>query len=99
MTTTANKTATYKGHTYRLLFVGDTRFGRRAKLGFVDGSKEFWVDASAVTEHTNGGELSARCCRCGERLHASELSPRSLRRAQSGKPTCCPDCFSGAAAD
>lgn len=43
------KTATYKGRTYTLLFLGDTKFGRRAKLAFRDGSKEFWVPAAAVT--------------------------------------------------
>ena len=45
-----DKMATYKGRTYRLRFLGDTKFGRRAKLAFLDGSKEFWVDASLVAE-------------------------------------------------
>lgn len=48
--TTTTRTATYKGRTYRLEFLGDTKFGRRAKLAFLDGSKNFWVDASLVTE-------------------------------------------------
>lgn len=48
--TTATKTAQYKGRTYRLLYIGQTKFGRRAKLGFTDGSKEFWVDAALVSE-------------------------------------------------
>lgn len=48
MTTT--KTATYKGRTYNLLYLGMTKFGRRAKLSFLDGSKEFWVDANLVRE-------------------------------------------------
>jgi hypothetical protein len=46
---TAKKTATYKGRTYRLLFIGTTKFGQKAKLGFMDGSKEFWVDSNLVT--------------------------------------------------
>ncbi len=50
MMATATKTATYKGRKYRLLWKGKTRYGTRAKLGFFDGSKEFWVDASRVTE-------------------------------------------------
>ena len=41
-------TATYKGRKYKLLWSGKTKYGRRAKLGFWDGSKEFWVDEAAV---------------------------------------------------
>lgn len=44
----ANKTTTYKGREYELLWEGKTKFGRRAKLGFLDGSKEFWVDADTL---------------------------------------------------
>lgn len=42
-------TATYKGRTYRCLFVGTTKYGRRARLQFFDGSKDFWVDAELVS--------------------------------------------------
>lgn len=49
----ADRTATYKGRKYLLKFLGKTKFGRRAKLAFLDGSKEFWVSADLVTE---GGE-------------------------------------------
>jgi len=46
----AADTAVYKGKKYKLLWgPGPTKFGRKCKLGFFDGSKEFWVDASAVT--------------------------------------------------
>lgn len=45
-----SKTATYKGRTYKLLFSGKTKFGNKAKLGFMDGSKEFWVDLGLITE-------------------------------------------------
>ena len=66
----ASKTASYKGRTYKLLFVGDTKFGKRAKLGFMDGSKEFWVSADAVQEVAGvytGTRRSERggCAACG----------------------------------
>lgn len=41
--------ACYKGRTYRLLWQGATKYGRRAHLAFLDGSKDFWVDAASVT--------------------------------------------------
>jgi hypothetical protein len=46
----AGRYATYKGKTYRLLYLGSTKYGRRAKLAFRDGSKEFWVAAELVSE-------------------------------------------------
>lgn len=42
------QTAEYKGRKYRLEWMGQTKFGRRAKLAFFDGSKEFWAAASEV---------------------------------------------------
>ncbi len=45
---TTSQTAEYKGRKYRLAFCGETKFGRRAKLAFFDGSKEFWVAADAI---------------------------------------------------
>jgi hypothetical protein len=42
------RTVMYKGREYRLAWLGDTKYGRRAKLQFKDGSKEFWVAADAV---------------------------------------------------
>jgi hypothetical protein len=68
------KTATYKGRVYRLEYVGATKFGRRAKLAFLDGSKEFWVDAAAVREGggssytpsaRRGGGRVRTCSQCG----------------------------------
>lgn len=47
--------ASYKGRNYRLLWSGKTKFGRRAKLGFMDGSKEFWVDESLVSSAASSG--------------------------------------------
>ena len=63
MSTTTSSTAMYKGRAYRCLFLGATKFGRRAHLQFMDGSKDFWVAANLVTE---GGQAStsrapARC--------------------------------------
>lgn len=49
-TTKSNRVAEYKGRKYRLLWSGKTKYGQRAHLEFFDGSKDFWVDASKVTE-------------------------------------------------
>ncbi len=40
--------ASYKGRTYRLLYAGTTKYGQKAKLAFMDGSKEFWADLALV---------------------------------------------------
>lgn len=50
---TSNRTAEYKGKKYRLLFLGNTKHGRRAHLQFFSGDKNFWVDARLVTESSN----------------------------------------------
>lgn len=42
--------AMYKNRRYRLEYLGSTRYGRRAKLAFDDGSRVFWVDAHRVSE-------------------------------------------------
>ena len=39
----------YKGRTYVCKYVGPTAYGRRAKLAFTDGSKEFWCDAADLS--------------------------------------------------
>ena len=59
--------ATYKGRTYRLDWVGQTRYGRRAKLSFMDGSKSFWVDASKITEVSSSAHQEM-CAECGDRV-------------------------------
>lgn len=41
--------ATYNGRKYAVLFIGDTKYGRRAKLAFTDLSKEFWIDRNDMT--------------------------------------------------
>jgi hypothetical protein len=40
--------AKYKGKTYILVWCGETRRGRAAKLAFSDGSKVFWADESEI---------------------------------------------------
>lgn len=51
----ATRTAMYKGRKYVVKFLGNTKFGVRAKLAFFDGSREFWVPAGAVSGDTGGG--------------------------------------------
>lgn len=51
---TGKRIAEYKGRKYRLLWSGKTKYGMRAKLAFMDGSKEFWVDAGMVSESSGG---------------------------------------------
>jgi len=64
-------TVSYKGKTYRLQYSGPTRYGDRAKLQFLDGSKEFWVDLSLVSPSSGGGKTTysprsrGRCRGCG----------------------------------
>lgn len=55
--TATSRTATYKGKSYRLAWIGQTKYGERAKLAFFDGSREFWVDATKVqvSEGRSGG--------------------------------------------
>lgn len=65
--------AEYKGRKYRCLFLGATKYGQRAHLQFFDGSKDFWVDASAVrvlessAPARSGGSSRGRRtgCACG----------------------------------
>lgn len=41
-------TVTYKGRKYKLLWKGKTKFGERAHLSFIDGTKDFWVAAGKL---------------------------------------------------
>ena len=52
--------ASYKGHEYQLMWIGQTKFGYRAHLQFKDGSKDFWVDGSLVSVQQGVGASSAR---------------------------------------
>jgi len=74
--TASNEFATYRGKTYKLLYVGKTKFGHKAKLAFLDGSKEFWVDSSDISRGGSSGG-SGRSS--------------TARRAPSGRYEC-PEC-------
>lgn len=45
----ATKRVTYNGRPYTLLWSGPTKHGERARLQFLDGTKDFWVDAHLVS--------------------------------------------------
>ena len=53
------RTAMYKGKHYRLDYLGNTRYGRRAKLSFFNGRRSFWVNADAIREIVNDTETAA----------------------------------------
>ena len=53
----------YKGRSYYLVWSGPTRYGERAKLQYLDGTKEFWVNADEVSSRGTGGR--SRCRGCG----------------------------------
>lgn len=42
--------AVYKGRKYKLKFLGQTKYGKRAQLAFLDGSKTFWVPADSISD-------------------------------------------------
>jgi hypothetical protein len=65
----------YKGRRYRLVWAGKTQFGLKAKLAFMDASKEFWVDLQAISDpqdcrpaRRRGGYRLRECPNCGEEL-------------------------------
>lgn len=60
--------ALYKNRTYRLDWVGSTKYGRRAKLSFMDGSKTFWVNAGLITELSGNHSSGEMCAECGDRV-------------------------------
>jgi len=45
----------YKGRSYKLLYSGATKFGEKAKLQFMDGTKEFWVLLNLISPANSGG--------------------------------------------
>jgi hypothetical protein len=73
----SNKTAEYKGRKYRVAWVGETKYGCRAKLQFFDGSKEFWVAEDQIKyvtkiSNANGNKHGGRyeCNECGDYVTA-----------------------------
>lgn len=51
-------TVLYKGRKYKVQYAGKTKFGLKAKLSFMDGSKEFWVPLNAVQPTRSSGGSS-----------------------------------------
>lgn len=73
----AGDTAEYKGRSYRVKWAGKTKFGERANLEFLDGSRNFWVPLSMVTaSSSSAGKRSRReprsysCDECGDYVEA-----------------------------
>ena len=50
MSATPSRKARYRGREYILKYLGDTKYGRRACLQFIDREHEFWVPANDVIE-------------------------------------------------
>ena len=78
------RTAEYKGRHYLVLYMGRTKFGCRAKLAYVDGSKEFWCNASDVVVLDSQERRSTR-------RPSQEPVCRTCRGIHDGG-TICPDC-------
>jgi len=70
---TRERFALYKGKRYRLLWRGETKYGERAHLQFLDQSKDFWVSASEIREVKAREKRSANrpyvCDECGELVY------------------------------
>jgi len=61
----------YKGRSYNILWSGPTKHGERAHLQFIDGSKDFWVDAHLVSGASLPSKSSVpsgkyECPECGD---------------------------------
>jgi len=50
-------TAQYKGRQYVLVWIGDTKYGQRARLCTANGVLDFWVDADKIDELSNGNKV------------------------------------------
>lgn len=50
-------TAKYKGRQYVLVWIGDTKYGQRARLCTANGVLDFWVDADKIDELSNGNKV------------------------------------------
>jgi hypothetical protein len=50
-------TANYKGRQYVLVWIGDTKYGQRARLCTTNGVLDFWVDADKIDELSNGNKV------------------------------------------
>lgn len=85
----ANQVATYKGKKYKCLWVGETKFGRRAHLAFFSGDKDFWVGAdlcqiseskfeASYTSRLDSAPGGKTCSYCGARDCPRAWDPREL---------------------
>lgn len=89
MTTATNRTGEYKGRKYRILFLGDTKFGRRAHLQFFDGSKDFWVAAGLVSELRDAGtDRYGNRIGNGESYRAGVTAPHGQTCLECGSREC-----------
>lgn len=71
------RVGTYKNRQYEVLYLGSTKYGPRAKLGFFDGTKTFWVDGPKVSGvHHQDDDDDGMCWECGER-RATTTGPDS----------------------
>ena len=52
--------AIYKGKPYNLLYKGKTKYGERAHLQFLNGTKDFWVDANRLDSFDMDGNNRGR---------------------------------------
>lgn len=50
-------TAKYQGQQYVLVWIGDTKYGQRARLCTANGVLDFWVDADKIDELSNGNKV------------------------------------------
>ena len=58
----------YKGRMYRRVWAGQTKYGHRSKLEFLDGSKQFFVGSDMVSvvasSSSSSSSLHCRCRQC-----------------------------------
>ena len=83
-----SQVASYKNRNYKLLFIGNTKFGRRAKLSFFDGSKEFWVDASLISVAPGRGDSFGNSIRSGASYRAGVTAPHGRKCPMCGSREC-----------
>jgi hypothetical protein len=74
MSKVLDRFVTYNGRRYQLLWAGQTKYGNRANLRFLDGSKSFWVDAAKCEAASVGRRrgVEKQCWECGCGYSGSE---------------------------
>lgn len=93
----SDQIVSYKGNNYKLVWKGKTKYGERAKLAFLDNSKEFWVDASQIGSSSTSSSTSSSSSRSSPSRHRSgrcrdcgrEIRDAPHHRAMGGL---CGDC-------